>query len=219
MRPVTDMRQNSTLDAMGYQLWQELDIVIILEESMRHKQDVEYSELLGRVRQGGTKEGDLKPLNSRVVGCELQKQLQDCCSGQVPFVVRTNELRQALNWKAIGKSSELNGVMPIVCVARVTTQGHGRLSNKDLNIWLRTDETETSNLPVLLPLLAGMPVRITQNFAVEIGISNGTDGELCGVCFPSNTTFDPATFSGSIASWRASCPLSHTFAPKYSTEL
>ncbi len=69
----------------------------------------------------------------------------------------------------------------------------GNFSGKDLEKLFQAPDNKTGNLATLLPLLPGMPVRYTQNIAVELAISNGADGVLVGVDFPLGTTFSQAT--------------------------
>lgn len=107
-----------------------------------------------------------------------------------PFVVSGNELRQALNWKCVKSLSQLFGIKPIVCCAEMKPAYSRFFNGKDTDILLQTMDNQTANLPAQLPLLPGMPIRITQNLAVELCLANGTEGNLVGVEFPRGTTFE-----------------------------
>ena len=109
------------------------------------------------------------------------------------MVVSSNELRFALNWAAVCPVSKQHGFFPIVCVAEVNPSKCGSYSKKDMYKLVNSSENQTGNLPVLLPLIPGMPIRITQNVAVDLGIANGTNGTLLGVRFPPSTVFSMST--------------------------
>lgn len=51
-----------------------------------------------------------------------------------------------------------------------------------MDILFETSNNQTNNLAVLLPTMVGMPVRITQNIAVDLGVENGTEGTWAGKC-------------------------------------
>ncbi len=59
----------------------------------------------------------------------------------------------------------------------------GNLSGEALEKLFQEQDKKTGNLATLLPLLPVMPVRYSQNIAVELAISNGADGVLVGVDF------------------------------------
>ena len=41
---------------------------------------------------------------------------------------------------------------------------------------LELSDSKTEHLPVLLPFVPGMPVILTQNIAIELGLINGVNG-------------------------------------------
>lgn len=85
---------------------------------------------------------------------------------------------------------------PIVCVAEMSASRARRFPSSDMKTLLQTLDNETNNLAALLPLLPGMPIRVTQNVAVELCIANGTEGSLVGVKFPAGTTLEDTTCFG-----------------------
>lgn len=126
-------------------------------------------------------------LNGRVVGRHLKTEIErahkDRESGSVPLVVRGTELRVALNWECIGAIAKRTGIRPVVVAASITSGANELLSKRDMTLLFDTSGNQTNNLTVLLPLMVGMPVRITQNIAVELGVANGTEGTLLGTYF------------------------------------
>ena len=84
-----------------------------------------------------------------------------------------NEVRAQLNHKAaIHKAKEIEQ-RSMVCVAQDTCKGK---PIEDLTLsrkLLRLSDSKTEHLPGLLPFVPGMPVILTQNIAIELGLING----------------------------------------------
>lgn len=88
------------------------------------------------------------------------------------------------------------GVLPIVFVTQISLSFAESFPSRDLDVLLRAVDNETNNLARLLPMLPGMSVRMTQNFAVELWMANVTDGVLASVEFPQGTRFLRTTCFG-----------------------
>lgn len=148
--------------------------VVILKESMRQSTDPEYAAILRRLRNGQTTGNDMEMINGRVVGPHLKTEMERAHKnrqkGSVPLVVRGNELRVALNWECIGAISKRTGIKPVVVVASILS-GANELLSKKMALLFETSDNQTNNLAVFLPAMVGMPVRITQNIAVQLGVS------------------------------------------------
>ena len=114
-----------------------------------------------------------------------------------------NEVRTQLNNKAaIHKSAEMEQAL-LVCVAQDSCKGKPiedlRLAKKLLEL----SDNKTEHLPGLLPLVPGMPVILTQNIAIELGLINGMNGifrqlvyeedsistDVVSEVFPTNTRY------------------------------
>lgn len=162
--PSSNMNQQNLLDRIGFESWMNIRDVVILGESMRHCEDTEFGACLKRVRQGTSTEKDLIYLNRRVMGPHLESELASFNGGtkHVPLVVRSNDLRCALNWQAVKAISARTGLKPIVCVARIVNSDGKLFTRCDVETFLRTTDNQTSNLPIVLPLFPEMPVRVTQ---------------------------------------------------------
>lgn len=176
-------------DLIGFNIWRDIRNVILLKETMRYANDPLYGSIMGRLRTGKCTEEDWTLLNSRVLREESSKELTDRFIGNVPLVVKGNELRHALNWQSVSSMGKSLGMTPVVCVAKMSPIRGAPFNSAEVRKLLTVGDQKTYNLAVLLPLLPGMPVRITQNIAVSLGIANGTDGILKGVQFPEGTTF------------------------------
>lgn len=84
-----------------------------------------------------------------------------------------NEVRTQLNNKAAIHKAIQMGQSLMVCVAQDTCKGKSiedATFNKKL---LELSDSKTEHLPGLLPFVPGMPVILTQNIAIELGLING----------------------------------------------
>ncbi|CAF3404302.1 unnamed protein product, partial [Rotaria sp. Silwood2] len=120
-----------------------------------------------------------------------------------PILVFRNEVRTQLNQKAaIHKAVQL-GYAPMVCVAQDTCKGKQIEDQTLIKKLLELSDSKTEHLPGLLPLIPGMPVILTQNIAIELGLINGTNGifrqfvyqvdsvstNIISEAFPNNTQY------------------------------
>ena len=64
----------------------------------------------------------------------------------------------------------------MVCVAQDTCKGKPIEDPSLIKKLLELSDSKTEHLPGLLPLVSGMPVILTQNIAIELGLMNGTNG-------------------------------------------
>lgn len=91
-------------------------------------------------------------------------------------MVFRNEVRTQLNQKAVVHRATETNQKPFICVAQDTCQGkiiEDPLLRKKL---LGLSDSKTEHLPGYLPLIPGMPVILTQNIAIELGLINGSNG-------------------------------------------
>ena len=64
----------------------------------------------------------------------------------------------------------------MVCVAQDTCNGKPVEDQRLIKRLLELSDNTTEHLPGLLPLVAGMPVILTQNIAIELRLINGMNG-------------------------------------------
>lgn len=192
MDPSKSKHKTTFLGKLGYDLWKGIQHVVILKENMRHSEDESYAFCLKRLRRGECTKEDIEMFNTRVFcSAKMMGKLDSSSfSGTVPLVVRGNETRMALNWKCVKELSLACGRKPIVCVAKIFSGNWDVFMETDMKKLLACNDTQTSNLSPLLPLLPGMPVRVTMNVSVDICIANGTEGTLVGIEFEEGTGFD-----------------------------
>ncbi|CAF4809989.1 unnamed protein product [Rotaria sp. Silwood2] len=64
----------------------------------------------------------------------------------------------------------------MVCVSQDTCKGNPIEDPRLIKKLLELSDSKTEHLPGLLPLVPGMPVILTQNIAIELGLINGMNG-------------------------------------------
>ena len=64
----------------------------------------------------------------------------------------------------------------LVCVAQDTCKGKSIEEPRLVKKWLELCDSKTEHLPGRLPLVPGMPVIVTQNIPIELGLINGMTG-------------------------------------------
>ncbi|CAF1532461.1 unnamed protein product [Rotaria sp. Silwood1] len=91
----------------------------------------------------------------------------------------------------------------MVCVAQDTWKGKPIEDPTLIKKLLELSDRKTEHLPGLLPFVPGMPVILTQNIAIELGLINGTNGifrqlvyeedsvstDILSETFPNNTQY------------------------------
>jgi hypothetical protein len=87
-----------------------------------------------------------------------------------------NELRTQLNHKAAIRQATQSGQSLIVCVAQDTCKEKPIEDPILIKKLLELSDSKTEHLPGLLPFVPGMPLILTQNIAIELGLINGVNG-------------------------------------------
>jgi ATP-dependent exoDNAse (exonuclease V) alpha subunit len=87
-----------------------------------------------------------------------------------------NEIRTQLNQKAAIHRAVQLAYAPMVCVAQDTCKGKPIEDPTLIKKLLELSDSKTEHLPGLLPFVPGMPVILTQNIAIELGLINGVNG-------------------------------------------
>ncbi len=87
-----------------------------------------------------------------------------------------NEVRTQLNNKAAIHNAAQLACAPMVCVAQDICKGKPIEDPLLMKKLLELSDSKTEHLPGLLPFVPGMPVILTQNIAIELGLINGVNG-------------------------------------------
>lgn len=99
-----------------------------------------------------------------------------------------NEVRTQLNNKAaIYKTKEMQKTLH-VCVAQDSCKGKLIDNSRLIKKLLELSDSKTEHLPGLLPLVPGMPVILTQNIAIELGLINGMNGIFRQLVYEEDST-------------------------------
>ncbi len=85
-------------------------------------------------------------------------------------------MRTHLNNKAAIHKAAQTGQPLMVCVAQDTCKGKPIEDPTLVKKLLELSDSKTEHLPGLLPFVPGMPVILTQNIAIELGLINGMNG-------------------------------------------
>ena len=97
-------------------------------------------------------------------------------SFKAPILVYRNEVRTHLNNRAAIHNAAQTGQALMVCVAQDTCQGKPIEDLTLVKKLLELSDSKTEHLAGLLPFVPGMPVILTQNIAIELGLINGMNG-------------------------------------------
>ncbi|CAF4258879.1 unnamed protein product [Rotaria sp. Silwood2] len=180
----------------------QINCVVKLTQQMR-TEDAQYLQLLERLRNGQCNRDDYELLLTRVVGQPSVGSLRASPWNKAPILVFRNEVRTQLNNKAVIHKAIEMGQRPMVCVAQNTIKGKPIEDPTLIKKLLELSDSKTEHLPGLLPLVPGMPVILTQNIAIELGLINGMNGifrqlvyeeesvstEVLSDTFPNNTQY------------------------------
>ncbi|CAF4056340.1 unnamed protein product [Rotaria sp. Silwood2] len=153
----------------------QINCVVKLTQQMR-TEDSRYLQLLERLRHGQCNYDDYELLLIRVVGQPSVDSLCDSPWNKAPILVFRNEVRTQLNNKAAIHNAAQLGRVPMVCVAQDTCNGKPIEDPVLIKKLLELSDSKTEHLPGLLPFVPGMPVILTQNIAIELGLINGING-------------------------------------------
>ncbi|XP_060571765.1 uncharacterized protein LOC132729947 [Ruditapes philippinarum] len=162
-KPVFSLPENA-LARLDGSLWENLFTIHHLETIMRQKDDVEFANMLNRIRVESHTENDIKVLESRIVHPGDPDYPQDAL-----HVFPSNEEVDSHNAR---KLLSLN--MPLVTFTAVDIKSDNTPLPETLN--LPKNQSLTGGLCEKLSLCKGARVMITKNIDVTEGLVNGTQG-------------------------------------------
>lgn len=177
----------------------------MLDENKRQN-DPAYGKILKRLRLGQLTAEDANVLNSRVwhpqdsssqVNKDLLRALElSQCT--FPIAVHSNENRHAMNWIMLSEYVKINNISPpILCIANFErSRKSAPLTPNQLDELLRLGDEKLDRLPPINALSVGVPVQITANIAVHLGVANGSLGTIVGFDFEENCVFSESTVRG-----------------------
>ena len=155
-------------EALGLNLWQELFTMHELEEIMRQKDDLEFAQILNRLREGKHTDQDIAKLKQ----CERDMAtLRN--EGVSNFAFPTNELVNAHNTEQYDLCREQK--MKVQAQDSVIGD-HTNEVRKEILQRLPSKMSDTANLMKELPLAVNCRYQCTLNVDTEDGITNGSCG-------------------------------------------
>ena len=170
-QPRSSKRKNDEKVEMGRHLWSQVEKIVFLTEQMRVT-DQAYLDFLNRLRAGECTDEDMLMLSERVIGN---------FPGDTPsfennvIICPGNELVMQINDMFATQHSETKKVF--VTTAN-DTHDKKRLPKKFAESIKNLSATNRSGIPRELRMFVGMPVCVSKNQYVELGITNGATGVI-----------------------------------------
>ena len=166
------MKQCHNDRELGRALWQQLNSVIILTQQMRIT-DEKYQQLLDQVSDGKGTQKDYQFLQTRIMTPDTI--IRGTYFEDALMIVPGNALVRGLNKIHAVFHAPSRGYQLIINPARdKCTEFH--FTDSKLKMLKKLALTKTGNLPHECLLFPGMPVILTDNMAVQLGLTNSTPG-------------------------------------------
>jgi hypothetical protein len=171
LKPIANKSLASTLPSPGRELWLLFTSVVFLVTNMRAFADPVFAALLERFRVGACTEADIALINTRVLSAD---NVLDCSSCVVPVLVSSNRDRAAINRSSIAAAAAGGAtVWRLPCVLTRARGAAVGLSDAVRNVvYAMPDSKGTSHLAPTLDLYIGMPVMVTHNICMQLGLAN-----------------------------------------------
>jgi hypothetical protein len=131
--------------------------------------DPAYLELLNRLRKGECNDSDVEMLNRRVVGNSVDITSM---SGN-PVITPGNPLGMAINNLFATHHAQYEKVLVTRAKDKVNK---GKVPSSVAEKINNRPATQTGQIPGEIPFYVGMPVYLSKNMHVELGLTNGTKG-------------------------------------------
>jgi hypothetical protein len=207
-------------EVAGLALYHMFDTVVILTENMRAFEDATFADFLKHLRRGMLRPQDRRLIESMTSSDDVVAHIDEALVAaaspgdlprRCPVLVSSNAMRHALTWRVVERLARASAASPptvYVVPARFAPSSRRRSLDEPTRRRLFAQD-EIEHMMPWLPLSYMMPVMITHNVSVPLGIANGTVGFVVGVQFADGTTFEPcAVTQGSDAHvMRASLPI------------
>ncbi|KAI0559079.1 P-loop containing nucleoside triphosphate hydrolase [Gracilaria domingensis] len=159
-----------------------------LSESVRQGKDVEYANMLQRLRTTQCTDMDAAALNSRYVSSFEDQCMKYPYWSEAPILKARNHTVKALNNRAISKHGTQYGTfhiqnLPLLTKAESIASRRkiaedffkNRLSSR---VGSQNERFEPPPLQIIYP---AMPVMLGANICPSLGLSNGSIGRVCSV--------------------------------------
>ena len=159
-----DLTRDAT--SLASNLWKEHFHIFELTEIMRQKDDMEFAELLNRLRQNSLTDEDwVKLRKCEKKNCDPDYQLN------APHLFAENYFMHIFNETIINSMQSEKHTIP--CHDSVVSPKLSKQKQDDSIRKLPTDPNKTSNLHCSLTIVVGMIYDLTVNINTEDGLANG----------------------------------------------
>jgi hypothetical protein len=193
---LNDLHDRVRQDVKGVQVWQQVDHVVMLDEIMRQKGDDTLIAILQHLRLGNCTEADKLTLDKYVLSnddCSSDTKALTCVSRWAesldkgcPLIVYTNIARDQHNVRMADAFAMETGQEYHIYYSR-DLKGCGRskrqLTGLAAEVAWDIPVKEANDLGGHMLYIPGMAVFCTENIATELGISNGSHGQLVSVVY------------------------------------
>jgi hypothetical protein len=186
-------KANTVADAqLGANLYLAFKTVVTLTEVRRQEGDKPFAAFLEQTRKGALNLGLINWINRRHHSNLSADEKRLLVADGLPLiVVPSNAARHALNLEA-ARQAAAAGAQIIRVDAPFDTSGRaGPLDIAARAFIGELGDEDTDRLPLHLYLYLNMPVMVTHNLAVELGVANGTTGSLAHWQFPADCALTP----------------------------
>ncbi|CAF1099646.1 unnamed protein product, partial [Brachionus calyciflorus] len=146
-----------------------------LTQNVRQKDDLEFNEMLNRIRIGNPSLSDIKKLESRVVKFQNYQEIAQFIASKNDIIYLAPKLEQIDNVNKamlIVKKIETN---------EVQAQDISRKTLNDENIEILLKNSQTAGLDKILYLGINARVMLRRNLDIENGLCNGIIGTIKGI--------------------------------------
>ena len=171
----------------GMELWRQVNQIIFLDEQMRVT-DQRYQDLLNRLREGKCTNSDVGLIRGRVIG-NFSECLDSFSNNRI--ITPGNELVMEINKLFATNHAQNQTVLVTTAKDRI---GRNKVPADLEKMIKKLPPSKTANLPGELPMYVGMPIFLTKNIAVELGLTNGTTGIIRSIHLQNGENIHDAGF-------------------------
>lgn len=168
----------------AFHLWTDIFQIVKLTKNQRQKGDMQYAELLGRVRIGQQNRRDISLLKSR-----LNVHLTDNEFNTALRIFPTNKQCDEYNTERLQSLLQVTSQRSFIAKAEDILLNSNKIqSNESHEMFLPEKDQDCGGLPHSIEITIGMRVMLIRNIDLSIGLVNGAIGTITHVELPLNHT-------------------------------
>ena len=171
--------------ALSRNLWKELFTMFDLTQIMRQKDDLEFAELLNRLRTNSLTDKD----KARLKQCEV-KSTDDNYDKNAPHLFAENYFMHVFNDEIIRNIATEKVEIP--CNDTLISPKLSKQNQEDALKKIPTDSNKTANLHCSVTVVVNMIYDLTVNINTEDGLANGASGVVKFIEYKQRETNRPS---------------------------